>query len=187
MSVHNRFQSALLLTLLLLAPLAGIVVADESEPAPSCEILVDWDYDWALDENGTWQEIVIHRYKTTFEPAFQNGTSPSGVTIDVQHIRDGQILATEADSSYVVAGGEIDVILPDEPEFLDEVNIEVSSTEASCSRSMDMTIWNQPSADHEITRETTWELQNDAEGGSSLYFEGRGCLLYTSPSPRDRG
>ena len=40
--------------------------------------------------------------------------TPSGVTIDVQHIRDGQILATEADSSYVVAGGEIDVILPDE-------------------------------------------------------------------------
>ena len=49
----------------------GIVVADESETTPSCEILVDWDYDWALDENGTWQEIVIHRYKTTFEPAFQ--------------------------------------------------------------------------------------------------------------------
>ena len=180
--MHNRFQSALLLTLLLLAPLVGIAVADEAEPAPSCEILVDWDYEWALDENGTWQEIVIHRYKTTFEPAFQNGTSPSGVTIDVQHIRDGQILATEADSSYVVAGGEIDVVLPDEPEFLDEVNIEVSSTEASCSRSMDMTIWNQPSADHEITRETTWELQNDAEGGSSLYFEGRGWQKRTGES-----
>ena len=180
--MHNRFQSALLLTLLLLAPLVGIAVADEAGPAPSCEILVDWDYEWALDENGTWQEIVIHRYKTTFEPAFQNGTSPSGVTIDVQHIRDGQILATEADSSYVVAGGEIDVVLPDEPEFLDEVNIEVSSTEASCSRSMDMTIWNQPSADHEITRETTWELQNDAEGGSSLYFEGRGWQKRTGES-----
>ena len=180
--MHNRFQSALLLTLLLLAPLVGIAVADEAEPAPSCEILVDWDYEWALDENGTWQEIVIHRYKTTFQPAFQNGTSPSGVTIDVQHIRDGQIIATEADSSYVVAGGEIDVVLPDEPEFLDEVNIEVSSTEASCSRSMDMTIWNQPSADHEITRETTWELQNDAEGGSSLYFEGRGWQKRTGES-----
>ena len=180
--MHNRFQSALLLTLLLLAPLVGIAVADEAEPAPSCEILVDWDYEWALDENGTWQEIVIHRYKTTFQPAFQNGTSPSGVTIDVQHIREGQIIATEADSSYVVAGGEIDVVLPDEPEFLDEVNIEVSSTEASCSRSMDMTIWNQPSADHEITRETTWELQNDAEGGSSLYFEGRGWQKRTGES-----
>ena len=182
MSVHNRFQSALLLTLLLLAPLAGMAVADEAAPAQSCEILVDWDYDWALDENGTWQEIVIHRYKTTFQPAFQNGTSPSGVTIDVQHIREGQIIATEADSSYVVAGGEIDVVLPDEPEFLDEVLIEVSSTETTCSRSMDMTIWNQPSADHEITRETTWELQNDADGGSSLYFEGRGWQKRTGES-----
>ena len=86
--------------------MAGIAGADEVDPAQSCEILVDWDYDWALDENGTWQEIVIHRYRTTYDPAFQNGTSPSGVTIDVQHIREGQIIATETDSSYVVAGGE---------------------------------------------------------------------------------
>ena len=69
--------------------MAGIAGSRRIEPAQSCEILVDWDYDWALDENGTWQEIVIHRYKTTYEPAFQNGTTPSGVTIDVQHIRDG--------------------------------------------------------------------------------------------------
>ena len=180
--MDNRFQSALLLTLLLLAPLTGIAGADEVDPAQSCEILVDWDYDWALDENGTWQEIVIHRYRTTYEPAFQNGTSPSGVTIDVQHIREGQIIATEADSSYVVAGGEIDIVLSDEPAFLDQVFIEVSSTEATCSRSLDMTMWNQPSADHEITRETTWELQNQAEGGSSLYFEGRGWQKRTGES-----
>ena len=33
---------------------------------------------------------------------------------------------------------------------------------------------NQPAADHEITRETTWSLENDGTGGSSLHFEGRG-------------
>ena len=180
--MNNRFQSALLLTLLLLTPLVGIVGADEVEPAPTCEILVDWEYDWALDDNGTWQEIVIHRYRTTFDPIFENGTSPSGVTVFVQHIRDGQIIANEADSSYVVAGGEIDIVLPDEPEFLDEVFVEVSSAEASCSRSIDMTIWNQPISDHEITRETTWELDNQADGGSSLYFEGRGWQKRTGES-----
>jgi hypothetical protein len=37
-----------------------------------------------------------------------------------------------------------------------------------------MTLWNQPTADHEITRETTWELDSEAEGGSGLFFEGRG-------------
>ena len=180
--MNNRFQSALLLTLLLLTPLVGIAGADEVEPAPTCEILVDWEYDWELDDNGTWQEIVIHRYRTTFDPIFENGTSPSGVTVFLQHIRDGQIIATEADSSYVVAGGEIDVVLPDEPEFLDEVFVEVSSAEASCSRSIDMTIWNQPISDHEITRETTWELDNQADGGSSLYFEGRGWQKRTGES-----
>ena len=49
--MNNRFQSALLLTLLLLTPLVGIAGADEVEPAPTCEILVDWEYDWALDDN----------------------------------------------------------------------------------------------------------------------------------------
>ena len=59
--MNNRFQSALLLTLLLLTPLVGIAGADEVEPAPTCEILVDWEYDWALDDNGTWQELsLIH-------------------------------------------------------------------------------------------------------------------------------
>ena len=180
--MRNRVQTAVLLALMLLAPMSGIVGADETEPAQTCQILVDWEYDWTIDENFTWQESVIHRYRTTFEPAFQNGTSPSGVTIDVQQIRDGQIIATEADVSFVVAGGEIDVVLPDEPEFLDEVFVEVSSTEATCSRSLDMTMWNQPTADHEITRETTWELQNEAEGGSSLYFEGRGWQKRTGES-----
>ena len=89
--------------------------------------------------------------------------------------------ATEADSSYVVAWRNR-YCATDEPAFLDQVFIEVISTEATCSRSLDMTMWNQPSADHEITRETTWELQNEAEGGSSLYFEGRGWQKRTGDS-----
>ena len=108
-------------------------------------------------------ETTVHRYRVVFDPAFENGTSPSAVRIDVQHMRNGEVIATAANSSYVVAGGEIDVILSDEPEFLDQIYVEVSTTEATCSRSLDMTMWNQPASDHEITR----------------------CLLYTSPSPRD--
>ncbi len=169
--MKGRFQAALLLTLMLLAPMSGLAGADEGEPARSCEILVDFEADWNWEDGS---ETVIHRYRTVFTPAFDNGSSPSAVTIDVQHTRDGAVLATEANASYVVAGGEIDVTLADAPQFLDEVYIEVRTAEATCSRTLDMTMWNQPAADHEITRETTWSLENDATGGSSLHFEGRG-------------
>ena len=30
-------------------------------------------------------------------------------------------------------------------------------------------------------------IKGDAKGGSALNFGAYGCLLYTSPSPRDRG
>jgi len=172
--VRGRFPTALLLTLMLLAPMTGLAGADEGEPERTCEILVDFEADWVADENFTWSETIIHRYRTVFTPSFENGTSPSAVTIDVQHLREGEVIATEADASYIVAGGEIDVTLADEPEFLDEVYVEVRTTEATCSRSFEMTMWNQPTADHEITRETTWSLENDETGGSSLHFEGRG-------------
>ena len=172
--MQGRFQAAMLLSLMLLAPMSGLAGADEGDPVRSCEILVDWEHEWSDEENFTWTETTVHRYRVVFDPAFENGTSPSAVRIDVQHMRNGEIIATAANSSYVVAGGEIDVILSDEPEFLDQVYVEVSTTEATCSRSLDMTMWNQPASDHEITRETTWSLENDETGGSSLYFEGRG-------------
>jgi hypothetical protein len=50
-----------------------------------------------------------------------------------------------------VAGGEIDIILPEEPIFKDEIEISVETLEASCSRFIRVTNWNQPIADHEIT------------------------------------
>jgi hypothetical protein len=159
---------------MLLAPMSGLAGADEGDPVRSCEILVDWEHEWSAEENFTWTETTVHRYRVVFDPAFENGTLPSAVTIDVRHMRNGEVIATAANSSYVVAGGEIDVILSDQPEFLDQIYVEVSTTEATCSRSLDMTMWNQPASDHEITRETTWSLENDETGGSSLYFEGRG-------------
>lgn len=170
--MRGRYSAALMLTLMLLAPMAGLAGADEGEPERSCEILVDFRdgfSDW-----DTWEDRFLHRYRVVYEPEFENGTSPSAVTIDVQHTRAAAVIATEANASYNVAGGEIDLILPDEPEFLDQVSIEVTSAEATCSRSLEMTMWNQPTADHEITRETTWSLENDETGGSSLHFEGRG-------------
>ena len=47
------------------------------------------------------------------------------------------------------------------------------TAETSCSRDLSITNWNQPVADHEITRETTWSMEG-AEEGNGIEFEGRG-------------
>ncbi|MDG1533801.1 MAG: hypothetical protein P8Q35_05130 [Candidatus Thalassarchaeaceae archaeon] len=172
--VQNQYLTALLLSLMILAPMSGMVGADEGEPERTCTVLVDWDSDWISADGLNWSYGIIHRYRVEFEPAFVNGTSPSAVTVDLSHIRDSVIIGTEADSSFVVAGGEIDITLDNQPEFLDEVDITVVTSEATCFRHLDMTMWNQPAADHEITRETTWSLESNDENASSLYFEGRG-------------
>ena len=174
MVVRNQFSATVILCLMLLAPMSGFVVADEGEPERTCEVIVDWDLENNLDDSGLFSEAIIQRYLVTFNPSFENGQSPSAVTVDINHIRDGVVIGTEGNSSVVVAGGEIDIIIPYEPVFLDEVEINVQTSEASCSRSLKMTMWNQPTSDHEITRETTWELDGSESDGSTLYFEGRG-------------
>jgi len=172
--VQKQFLTALLLSVMLLAPMSGMVGANEGEPQISCKILVDWENDWTTSDNLNWSLGIIHRYRVEFEPAFENGTLPSGVIIDLNHYREGELIATEINSSFIIAGGEVDITLDSKPEFLDEVDITVVTSEATCFRHLDMTMWNQPAADHEITRETTWSLESNDENASSLYFEGRG-------------
>ncbi|HJO41948.1 MAG TPA: hypothetical protein QF508_00910, partial [Candidatus Thalassarchaeaceae archaeon] len=172
--MQKQFLTALLLSVMLLAPMSGMVGANEGEPQISCKILVDWENDWTTSDNLNWSLGIIHRYRVEFEPAFENGTLPSGVIIDLNHYREGELIATEINSSFIIAGGEVDITLDSKPEFLDEVDITVVTSEATCFRHLDMTMWNQPAADHEITRETTWSLESNDENASSLYFEGRG-------------
>ena len=71
------------------------------------------------------------------------------------------------------AGGEVDITLSTEPVFGDSISISVVTGETSCSRDLAITNWNQPVADHEITRETTWSMEG-AEQGNGIDFEGRG-------------
>ena len=128
--------------------------AQEDQPL-SCTVLVDWGEDWSWDESGEYVPSVLHRYRVAFEPAFSNGSSPGLANVSVTHLRDGADIATG--TSSLIAGGEIDIVLPEEPIFGDSVSISVSAGGADCNRELNITNWNQPID----------------------------CLLYTSPSPRD--
>ncbi len=145
----------------------------EDDQSIICQILVDWDEELQLEETGEIGYSIIHRYKVSFDPPFTNGTSPSSVVLSAQHLRNQMELAGNNTSS-LIAGGEIDLIMPESPEFGDYVSISVQSDQAVCSRSLSITNWNQPISDHEITRETSWSVSGIEDNHQGISFEGRG-------------
>ena len=145
--------------------------AQEDQPL-SCTVLVDWGEDWSWDESGEYVPSVLHRYRVAFEPAFSNGSSPGLANVSVTHLRDGADIATG--TSSLIAGGEIDIVLPEEPIFGDSVSISVSAGGADCNRELNITNWNQPIDDHEVTRETHWSMSGMEGEGQGISFDGRG-------------
>ncbi len=145
----------------------------QEEQSVNCEVLVDWGQEWDWDELGGTTPSILHRYRVVFDPPFTNGSSPTSVNSSVQHFREETELAG-ANYSTLVAGGEVDLILPEQPQFGDYISISVHSEEAVCSRSLNITNWNQPISDHEVTRETAWSISGIEEEGQGISFEGRG-------------
>jgi len=185
--VPRQSFTLLVLCMLLLTGPAGMVAANDHSSDRECTIFVDWgrgDLISIPNENGDilhaeWE--LIHRYRVEFEPAFSNGSSPNEVNVTLLHQR-GEIIVGDSNSSDIlIAGGEIDITLAEDPEFGDEIEIAVMTEDAICSRELRITNWNQPIADHEITRTTTWssglaDSSDDGERTSyvQLEFNGRG-------------
>ena len=165
-------QALVILATLLLSSQASLVFAQE-ETQTTCAVLVDWDVEEHWDGGWNISYDVLHRYLVIFNPPFTGGDTPTSVTVSVEHHRGDIQVADDSNASYISAGGEIDIVLDSEPEFGDTVHISVTTAEAICSRDLSITRWNQPMADHEITRETTWSMEG-AEDGNSIDFEGRG-------------
>ena len=181
-------KSFLIFLVLMFSSFSSLVSAEENENI-ECEILTDWGVAYVPIENindnsSSYSPIIIHRYVVTFSPSFENGSTPHLVDTSINHLRDNQTIGDNFNSNIVVAGGEIDIILPDVPIFKDEIDISVETLEASCSRSIRVTNWNQPIADHEVTSNRTWQnnVLDNSEIRSNLFFEGRGWQQRIGPS-----
>ena len=165
-------QALVILAALLISSQASMVLAEEEEHT-TCTVLVDWDVEEHWDGGWNLSYDVLHRYLVVFNPPFTGGDTPTSVTVSVEQNRDDVQIADDSNASFVSAGGEIDIVLDTEPQFGDTVQISVTTAQASCSRELGITHWNQPMEDHEITRETTWSMEG-TEQGDSIDFEGRG-------------
>ena len=153
---------------------------DDTTMERTCEILVDWDVQYDNIESNISTEI-IHRYTVNFEPIYVNGSSPGGVSIQAQHLRNGIDILSQEEITSVNAGGVIDIVFNSQPIFNDKIILFVETSETSCTRELSVTQWNQPISDHEVTRETTWSMEGgQTDTNQSILFEGRGWQKRTN-------
>jgi len=176
-----KSQSSIIFVTILIFSLMPIsILGEDSESNVSCEIIVDWNVINQF-ENLNYTSEILHRYTVIFDPPYSNGDSPGGVDIQIQQFRDGINILENNDYNSVNAGGFIDIVIDIKPKFADIILINLDTSEAQCSRSIEVTQWNQPIADHEITRETTWAIEEgQGEDDQSLSFEGRGWQKRTA-------
>ena len=163
----NRRNTLIVVSMLLLmmpfSSISGQAINDETQ----CKIIVDWS-------NGTNSE---HAY------IINNLSLVNETEVHWSHEnQSGQVL----DSGIIYPnwtenGTQARIILPTIIDLGDSISIDVkvSETEISCSRIIDITYWNQPINDHEITRTTTWILEQSGGDGQEyeLEFTGRGWQL----------
>lgn len=173
-------SSIIFVTILIISLMPISILGEDSESNVSCEIIVDWNVINQF-ENLNYTSEILHRYTVIFDPPYSNGDSPGGVDIQIQQFRDGINILENNDYNSVNAGGFIDIVIDIKPKFADIILINLDTSEAQCSRSIEVTQWNQPIADHEITRETTWAIEEgQGEDDQSLSFEGRGWQKRTA-------
>ncbi len=174
-------KAPLLIFIILIFSLTPLTTSgDDSNPEITCEIVADW----GIEKTGPVSNIsteIIHRYVVNFNPVYENGTSPGGVSVLTHHFRDGLDILSHEDISSVIAGGVIDIVIDSQPLFGDIISLSIETSDSSCSRELSITNWNQPISDHEVTRETTWSLEGGEEyTNQSIMFEGRGWQKRTN-------
>jgi len=169
----NRGLAALVVLSMLASYIPSSFASAQDIQTNSCEIIADWGQQWHWTEEGESEVSLIHRYRVVFDPPFTNGSSPTEVNATVNHFR-GDSKIPVANTSILVAGGEIDIILEEEPQFADSISIHVQTADFSCIRVLNITNWNQPISDHEVTRETHWSLSGMEEEEQGITFDGRG-------------
>tara|TARA_B100000900_G_scaffold414853_1_gene442758 strand:+ start:11440 stop:14445 length:3006 start_codon:yes stop_codon:yes gene_type:complete len=186
--MKSSYEAFFITFVLLFSTFFSLVSAEENELI-ECEILADWGVDYIqtidVDDNfSSYESLIIHRYVVSFSPPFVNGSSPHIVETTITHSRGNQTIGSNLDSNVILAGGEIDIILPEEPIFMDEIEISIETLEASCNRFVRVTNWNQPIADHEVTSNRTWrnDVTGNSDFSSNLYFEGRGWQQRIGPT-----
>ena len=165
-SVRSSLFGALLLLCTLCLPFAA------AEDPLSASIETNWADDGAGNQT--------HAYRVVLSESL-DFAELAELSVDISHTAaNGTLLL---DESRDWAGGNdttLDLVLNTSLTWKDEITIEVlDGTTTIGLRILDVTIWNEPMADHEITRTTTWHMTHSQVNFTEsetwdLVFSGQG-------------
>ena len=165
----NRRNAFIIATMLLFVIPYSTISGETSQEEPQCGIVTDWS-------NGTASE---HAYVIN-DWSIVNGTD---TLVNWLHVNETGIVIDNGNISPIEIHNDSDArfSLPTSMNLGDTITIQVveSETDVLCSRNIEITYWNQPINDHEITRTTTWMLEQNGDNGDQyqLEFTGRGWQL----------
>ena len=162
-------RNAFIIAAMLLFMVPHSTISGESSQEVDCEIIVDWS-------NGTISE---HAYLIDNWSILND----SGADVQWLHLnKSNEILGNGSITPELLENqSNARFTLPTDINLGDSISINVNGagSEIYCSRDIDITYWNQPINDHEITRTTTWMIDQTGSDGDQydLEFTGRGWQL----------
>ncbi len=145
-----------------------LLAAEEASTEDPCTVFVDWS-------NGT---SFQHAYRVVFD----DSTSLNLQWAEIEWSHENSTTVLHHDNSTIDLNlSEHRIVLPTEVNLSETIVIEVIGAESNltpleqrttlCSRTVEFTYWNQPTADHEITRATSWSLDQSGESGEEYYLD----------------
>ena len=176
MSRSSSYRAIGLVSILLLMLVAPTASASGT---PTATIHANW----VLDEN----ENLTHGYVIAFSEDI-TADRLNNLTVVVTHNAANGSLIEYSEYKFLAVNHSIQQLtnanysieLDNLPDWKDSIEIEVrGTTELYGQRTIVVTSWNEPIADHEITRTTTWQLEQIVDNGSAsgdwnLFFTGQG-------------
>ena len=171
-STRNSLFGIALMIIVVFSPLASAQI-----PPPTATILTEWVDDG--NENITHGYRIVLSRSVTFAELGELSVTVSHTDGEGNSIGDWSMDWTGGNNT------ELSFTVNSTPNWKDQITVEVwqngccSPSNLIGSRTIQVTIWNEPLSDHEITRVTNWHLiQNSSDFTSSgswdLDFAGQG-------------
>ena len=173
-NTESRRKTFILALIFIFVSLAPIV---QSEETLSVSIQVDWTVESSSNE-------ILNKYKLKFDRT-PTGNELDNLVVEYLHkSKDNQIISTGnvswSDGLESFGGTDYGFTINTTLSYEDNIDISVNLNDTEIeSRSIVVTRWNQPLADHEVTISTEWKVDQtyDDENGTQsyvLFFDGRG-------------
>ncbi len=145
-----------------------LLSAEDTSAENPCTVFVDWSDGVSFE----------HAYRIVFD----GSTSIDIQWAEIKWSHENSTNVIHQDNSTIDLNlSEHRIVLPTDVNLSETILIDVIGAESNltpleqrttlCSRAIEVTYWNQPTADHEITRATSWSLEQNGVSNEEYYLD----------------